>query len=134
LQTLISCGLSFGKIIMPRNDTLRDFTVFKKISKSQGFKKRKWAVINTRAINHLLYLKEETKKILIILFLDAVTQDTIIIIMIITEITMFIIQSDQKENKSEQALQIIGHVVAEFYANKRSMHGRRQFVVSNSTL
>jgi hypothetical protein len=27
------------------------------------------------------------------------------------------IQSDQKENKSEQALQIIGHVVAEFYAN-----------------
>jgi hypothetical protein len=127
LQTLISCGLSFGKIIMPRNDTLRDFTVFKKISKSQGFKKRKWAVINTRAINHLLYLKEETKKILIILFLDAVTQDTIIIIMIITEIT-----SDQKENKSEQALQIIGHVVAEFYANKRSMHGRRQFVVSNT--
>jgi hypothetical protein len=134
LQTLISCGLSFGKIIMPRNDTLRDFTVFKKISKRQGFKKRKWAVINTRAINHLLYLKEETKKILVILFLDAVTQDTIIIIMIITEITMFIIQSDQKENKSEQALQIIGHVVAEFYANKRSMHGRRQFVVSNSIL
>jgi hypothetical protein len=31
------------------------------------------------------------------------------------------VQSDQKENKSEQALQIIGHVVAEFYANKRSM-------------
>jgi hypothetical protein len=26
------------------------------------------------------------------------------------------IQSDQKQNKSEQALQIIGHVVAEFYA------------------
>jgi hypothetical protein len=45
------------------------------------------------------------------------------------------IQSDQKENKSEQALQIIiGHVVAEFYANKRSMHGRRQFVVSNGSL
>jgi hypothetical protein len=36
------------------------------------------------------------------------------------------IQSDQKENKSEQALQIIGHVVAEFYTNKRSMI--RQFV------
>jgi hypothetical protein len=36
--------------------------------------------------------------------------------------------------KSEQTLQIIGHVVAEFYANKRSMHGRRQFVVSNATL
>jgi hypothetical protein len=35
------------------------------------------------------------------------------------------IQGDQKENKSEQALQFIGHVVAEFYANKRSMHGRR---------
>jgi hypothetical protein len=44
------------------------------------------------------------------------------------------IQCDQKENKSEQTLQIIGHVVAEFYANKRSMHGRRQFVVSNATL
>jgi hypothetical protein len=44
------------------------------------------------------------------------------------------IQSDQKENKSEQALQIIGHVVAEFYANKRSMPGRRQFVVSNVTI
>jgi hypothetical protein len=28
------------------------------------------------------------------------------------------IQSDSKENKSEQALQIIGHVVAQFYANK----------------
>jgi hypothetical protein len=39
-----------------------------------------------------------------------------------------IIQSDQKENKSEQALQIIGHVVAEFYVNNRSMRGRRQFV------
>jgi hypothetical protein len=44
------------------------------------------------------------------------------------------IQSDQKDNKSEKALQIIGHVVAEFYANKRSMHGRKQFVVSNATL
>jgi hypothetical protein len=42
--------------------------------------------------------------------------------------------SDQKENKSEQALQIISHVVAEFYANKQSMHGRRQFAVSNATL
>jgi hypothetical protein len=40
------------------------------------------------------------------------------------------VQSDQKENKSEQALQMIGHVIAEFYANKRSM----QFVVSNATL
>jgi hypothetical protein len=39
------------------------------------------------------------------------------------------VKSDEKENKSEQALQIIGHVVAESYANKRSMHGRRQFVV-----
>jgi hypothetical protein len=35
------------------------------------------------------------------------------------------VQSNQKPNKSEQALQIIGHVVAEFYANKRVMHGRR---------
>jgi hypothetical protein len=34
------------------------------------------------------------------------------------------------ENKSEQALQIIGHVVAEFYANKCSMHGLKQFVDS----
>jgi hypothetical protein len=42
------------------------------------------------------------------------------------------VQSDQKENKSEQALQIIGHVVAESYANKHSMHGRGQFVVSNA--
>jgi hypothetical protein len=31
-------------------------------------------------------------------------------------------QSDQKENKSEQALQNIGHVVVESYANKCSMH------------
>jgi hypothetical protein len=44
------------------------------------------------------------------------------------------VQSDQKENKLEQALQIVGHVVVESYANKRSMHGRRQFVVSNATL
>jgi hypothetical protein len=34
-----------------------------------------------------------------------------------------IIQSDQKESKSEQALQIICHVVAESCANKHSMHG-----------
>jgi hypothetical protein len=39
------------------------------------------------------------------------------------------IQCDKKKNTSEQALQIIGHVVAEFYENKRSMHGRRQFVL-----
>jgi hypothetical protein len=32
------------------------------------------------------------------------------------------VQSDQKENKSEEALQIIGHVVAKlFYAKMRSM-------------
>jgi hypothetical protein len=31
-------------------------------------------------------------------------------------------QSDQKENKSEQALQNIGHVVVESYANKCSMY------------
>jgi hypothetical protein len=43
------------------------------------------------------------------------------------------IQCDQKENKSEQALPIIGHVVAEFYGNKSSMHRRRQFVVPNAT-
>jgi hypothetical protein len=51
-----------------------------------------------------------------------------------TEEQHFNIQSDQQESKSEQALQIIGHVVAESYANKRSKHGRRQFVVSNATL
>jgi hypothetical protein len=45
-----------------------------------------------------------------------------------------LIQSDQQESKSEQALQIIGHVVAESCANKRSKHGRRQFVVSNASL
>jgi hypothetical protein len=39
------------------------------------------------------------------------------------------IQSDEKENKPAQ--QIIGHVVAESYVNKPSMHGRRKFVVSN---
>jgi hypothetical protein len=44
------------------------------------------------------------------------------------------IQNYQKENNSEQALQIISHVVTESYTNKRSMHGRRQFVVSNATL
>jgi hypothetical protein len=49
-------------------------------------------------------------------------------------LTVDIIQSDQKENKAEQALQIIGHVVAKFYVNKSSMHGRRQFVESNTIL
>jgi hypothetical protein len=33
----------------------------------------------------------------------------------ICQFNRFLIQSDQKENKSEQALQIIGHVVAESY-------------------
>jgi hypothetical protein len=45
----------------------------------------------------------------------------------------FSLQSDQQESKSEQALQIIGHVVAKSDAHKRSKHGRRQFVVSNAT-
>jgi hypothetical protein len=44
-----------------------------------------------------------------------------------------LVQSDQQESKSEQALQIIGHVVAKSYAHKRSKHGRRQFMVSNAT-
>jgi hypothetical protein len=44
-------------------------------------------------------------------------------------------QTDQKESKSKPALQIIiGHVVAESYANTRSVHGRRQFAISNATL
>jgi hypothetical protein len=43
------------------------------------------------------------------------------------------IQSDQQESKSEQALQIIGHVVAKSYAHKRSKHWRGQFMVSNAT-
>jgi hypothetical protein len=42
---------------------------------------------------------------------------------------MYNIESDQKENKSEHALQIIGHVVAEFYVS-----GRRRFVLSEATL
>jgi hypothetical protein len=46
---------------------------------------------------------------------------------------MIYVQSDQQESKSEQALQIIGHVVAKSYAHKRSKHGRRQFMVSNAT-
>jgi hypothetical protein len=33
--------------------------------------------------------------------------------------SVFTIQCDQKENKSDQALQIIRNVVAEFYENKR---------------
>jgi hypothetical protein len=43
------------------------------------------------------------------------------------------IQSDQEENKSEQAFQLIGHVVAEFYANKRSMHrrGLKRYLIQN---
>jgi hypothetical protein len=44
-----------------------------------------------------------------------------------------VIQSDQKENKSEQALQIIGHAVAELYTNNPSMQGRRQVLVSNES-
>jgi hypothetical protein len=65
---------------------------------------------------------------------DLHTLTSILIQHYTLQITSVIIQSDQKENKSEQALQIIGHVVAESYANKRSMHGRRQFVVLNATL
>jgi hypothetical protein len=41
---------------------------------------------------------------------------------------VFTLQSDQQESKSEQALQIIGHVVAKSYAHKRSKQGRRQFI------
>jgi hypothetical protein len=47
--------------------------------------------------------------------------------------TVASVQSDQQESKSEQALQIIGHVVAKSYAHKRSKHGRRQSMVSNAT-
>jgi hypothetical protein len=43
------------------------------------------------------------------------------------------VQSDQQESKSEQALQIMGHVVAKSYTHKRSKHGRGQFMVSNAT-
>jgi hypothetical protein len=49
------------------------------------------------------------------------------------EISSNNIQSDQQESKSEQALQIISHVVAKSYAHKRSKHGRRQFMVLNAT-
>jgi hypothetical protein len=40
----------------------------------------------------------------------------------------------KKKTNPEQALQIISHVVEKSYANKCSMHGRRQFVVSIATL
>jgi hypothetical protein len=53
---------------------------------------------------------------------------------ILTFMSFLLISASTQENKSEQALQIIGHVVAESYANKRSMHGRRQIVISNPTL
>jgi hypothetical protein len=62
-----------------------------------------------------------------------IENDSKLFLIDIRNFSMVSIQSDQKENKSEQALQIIGHVVAESYANKRSMHGRRQFVISNAT-
>jgi hypothetical protein len=54
-----------------------------------------------------------------------IENDSKLFLIDIRNFSMVSIQSDQKENKSEQALQIIGHVVAESYANKRSMHGRR---------
>jgi hypothetical protein len=38
---------------------------------------------------------------------------------LIFEWTLDKVQSDQQESKSEQALQIIGHVVAKSYAHKR---------------
>jgi hypothetical protein len=37
----------------------------------------------------------------------------------------------KKKINPEQALQIIGHVVAKSYANKCSIYGRRRFAVSN---
>jgi hypothetical protein len=44
------------------------------------------------------------------------------------------VQSDQEENKSEQALQIIGHVVAESYVNKRSICGlKRHFIINHTS-
>jgi hypothetical protein len=44
------------------------------------------------------------------------------------------ILSGVKKTHQGRGCKRIGHVVAESYANKRSMHGRRQFVVSNATL
>jgi hypothetical protein len=43
------------------------------------------------------------------------------------------VQSDQEENKSEQALQIIGHVVAKSYVNKRSICGLKRHLIINHT-
>jgi hypothetical protein len=48
------------------------------------------------------------------------------------------VQCDQKENKSEQALQIIGHVVAEFYAHKcnawaKTICGLKSYFIINHT-
>jgi hypothetical protein len=62
---------------------------------------------------------------------ELLTTKSIFLIEQMTVLVCVTIQSDRKENKSEQALQIVGHVVAESYSNK---HGRRQFVVSNATL
>jgi hypothetical protein len=44
---------------------------------------------------------------------DLHTLTSILIQHYTLQITSVIIESDQKENKSEQALQIIGHVVAD---------------------
>jgi hypothetical protein len=57
----------------------------------------------------------------------------LILIYILTYVKTHTTRSKRKKN-SEQALQIIGDVVAELYANKRSMHGCRQSDVSNATL
>jgi uncharacterized membrane protein len=62
---------------------------------------------------------------------ELLTTKSIFLIEQMTVLVCVTIQSDRKENKSEQALQIVGHVVAESYSNK---HGRWQFVVSNATL
>jgi hypothetical protein len=43
--------------------------------------------------------------------------------------------SDLKKNKSEQALQIIGHVVAESYANKHELRQfglKRHFIINQN--
>jgi hypothetical protein len=54
--------------------------------------------------------------------------------LLFTEKNQIDISGTIEENKSEQVLQIIiGHIVTESYANKRSMNGRRQFMVSNVT-
>jgi hypothetical protein len=64
---------------------------------------------------------------------DKTKNEVALLIWFLVDHSVLYVQSDQQESKSEQVLQIIGHVVAKSYAHKQSKHGRRQFMVSNAT-